>query len=232
MQAAQVVIATITLARTPAEEDLLRSSLLRLVSLGMPVIAADGGSPAAFTKYLASLRIKLVKSKRPGLVSQVEASIAASARTGRPFILYTEPDKKGFFEGPMLDFLRAVKPSRKMGVAMAARDARGFRTFPPAQRKSEQFINDVAADVFGSAGDYCYGPLIFPAGLAREVRGLSADLGWGWRFHLMRRAHEVGLKLAHVPLPVACPPDQRRESGKDRIYRYKQLRQNLQGTLS
>jgi hypothetical protein len=227
----EIVIATMTLARTPAEEKLLQSALTRLVSLGFPVVAVDGGSSAEFVSFLKEVRIKLATTKKRGLVPQVEASLATASKMGPSYILYTEPDKDLFFGGPILDFLRAVKPSKKLGVALAARDAKGFQTFPAAQRNSETFINNVAGELFGVEGDYCYGPLLFPATLAAEVKNLRVELGWGWRFHLMRRAHELGLRIIHVPLPVVCPKDQRAETPKDRIYRYRQLRQNLEGTV-
>lgn len=226
-----IVIATITLARTPSEEKLLRTSLTRLVSLGMPVLAVDGGSPGTFVSFLKEVRIKVVPIKTRGLVPQVEGSIGSAGKRGNRYILYTEPDKEQFFAGAIVDFIRSIKPSKRMGVALAARDPKAFRTFPSAQRKAESFINEVAAEVFGIAGDYCYGPLLFPSTLSAEIHNLPVDLGWGWRFHLFRRVHELGLEMQHISLPVSCPKEQQVESTKDRIYRYRQLRQNLEGTI-
>ena len=227
IEKSEIVVATMTLARTSAEGKLLRRSLTKLVSFGMPVVAVDGGSPPEFVHFLRGLGIQSPKAKKRGLVPQVEASIATAAKLRKKFIFYTEPDKEQFFSGPLLDFLREVKPAKRLGVALASRSARGFGTFPRAQRASETFINNVAGELFGVEGDYCYGPLLFQAELASEVNGLSVELGWGWRFHLMRRAHELGLNIEQVPVMAECPADQRKESAKDRKYRYRQLRQNL-----
>ena len=92
----EATIATITLARTVAEERGIIAALSALE--GRPVIAADGGSPPRFIAKLHKLGAQIVCPKGKGLVAQAKASLrAALDASDAPRILYTEPDKKPFF---------------------------------------------------------------------------------------------------------------------------------------
>lgn len=226
----QVGIATITLTRGALEEQLLRESLRRLAGLGMPVVAADGGSRAEFLEFLRNLGMRVVRPRKPGLIPQVQLSLATAARElRRPYLLYTEPDKVAFFGDPLLKFVGTVRAGKRFGMALAARDPWSFATFPEWQRFTETTINRIAADVTGQEADYCYGPLLFPASEAERIRQVPEDLGWGWRFFLLGQLSREKRKITALELRAPCPEDQRAEGKADRLYRTKQLRQNING---
>src|SRR3954469_12538048 len=134
MNAADVTVATMTWARTPAEADLLERSLHALTRLGARVIVADRGSDAAFLSRLQAHRgLETVVATRPGLVAQVQDSLARAARHETRFLFYTEPDKLLLFEQGLGDFLHRAPAGDDVGVVLAARSAGGFSAFPPVQ---------------------------------------------------------------------------------------------------
>jgi hypothetical protein len=231
MTRSDIAIATITLARDAAEEHALRASLAALVAHDIPVFVADGGSPESFVAELRSLaNTTLVEPAGRGLVRQVSASVGSAARSGATRILYTEPDKHVFFERHLSGFLATADAD--VGVTIAARAPDALATFPPMQRATESAINGVCAELVGRAADYCYGPFLLDAALARHVDILADDLGWGWRFAIFVAAHREGLRVEAIDGPFECPPDQRDETDRDRLYRLTQLEQNVRGVLA
>ena len=227
----QVALVTITLARTPQEERALIKSLQLLQTHRLPVIAADGGSSEHFVRILHKLGFTVIAPKKRGLVYQVQAALALALRNKQTTaILYTEPDKYPFFGAPFSKFLKSARASEKFGVAIAARDTKSFRTFPKGQQWTESFMNQAARLAFGGPlRDYCYGPLLLSRRAAEIALESPPNLGWGWRFWTMARAHLEHLNLQVIRLNVPCPKEQRCEdSPGDRLYRLKQLRQNLE----
>lgn len=232
MRTGEVVIATITLARSGGEEIVLERSFKELCALRLPVLVADGGSSERFTGKIKMLGSSVLSPKSNGLVPQVKASLGAALANwpGKRAVLYTEPDKYPFFRGALVEFVKSARPSASFGVAIAARDAKSFKTFPRGQQWAETFMNEAAGLTFGSRADYCYGPLLLSRRAAELALEAPEDLGWGWRFWLMGRAKRAGLKVNAVTMNLPCPKEQRGEDSKeDRLYRLKQLRQNLTG---
>jgi hypothetical protein len=227
----QVALVTITLARTQQEERTLIKSLKLLQTQRLPVIAADGGSSQRFVQSLHNLGFNVTTPRKPGLVYQVHAGLNQALRDQQTTaILYTEPDKYPFFGQPLSQFLKTVRTGNNFGVAIAARDTKSFRTFPKGQQWTESFMNQAARLAFGDPlRDYCYGPLLLSRRAAEIALDSPPDLGWGWRFWTMARAHSEHLNLQVVQLNVPCPKEQRREDARtDRLYRLKQLRQNVE----
>ena len=209
---------------------MLLRSLEKLSAAGRPLIIADGGSGKSFVKQLLNISSSIAVANEKGLVPQVKAGLAAALQQfqDKPFLLYTEPDKYPFFGGPLMKFVARVQKSPKLGVALAARDERSFRTFPEGQHWSETFMNGVAELSLGLKTDYCYGPLLLSRRAAELALDAPPDLGWGWRFYAMARAKQAGLQLKAETMHLPCPTEQRNEDRRaDRLYRVKQLRQNL-----
>lgn len=230
MKPSDVAIVTITLARSKEEEEALLRSLEKLASTGLPLVIADGGSGRQFVKQLPAFTNYVVVPDEKGLVPQIKSGIAATLRQfpDKRAILYTEPDKYLFFEGRLIEFITAVRDTKRFGVAVAARSGKSFRTFPQGQYKAESFMNEAFSWIVSTKGDYCYGPLLLARRAAEMALDAPNDLGWGWRFWTMRRAHSSGLRIVTVQQHLPCPTEQRGEdSPKDRIYRLKQLKQNL-----
>jgi hypothetical protein len=230
MKTADVVIATITLARTRTEEQTLLASLEKLAALGLPLVIADGGSTPRFRKALRNSAFCAVSPGEKGLVQQVKAALDTALRQfpDKPAILYTEPDKYPFFEKQLTPFIARARASEPFGVVAAARNAKSFGTFPAGQQRTESFMNEAFSWIIGRKGDYCYGPLLLSRRAAEIALDAPNDLGWGWRFWTMQKAHAAGLRVQTVELDVPCPKEQRGEDSiSDRMYRLKQLRQNL-----
>jgi hypothetical protein len=231
MKPSEIAVATITLARTAAEESALLQSLEKLSACGLPLVIADGGSSKRFVKRLLKFTASVVSPNEKGLVQQVKSGLAAALVQfpGKHAILYTEPDKYPFFEGCLLEFIAAIPRSKRLGVAAAARDPKSFRTFPRGQFTTESFMNEAFSWIVQQKGKYCYGPLLFSRRAAQLALNSPTDIGWGWRFWAMRRARAAGLRIVTVEQSLPCPKEQRSEdSSEDRLYRLQQLKQNLQ----
>lgn len=233
VNAEQVAVATITWARSPAEETVLRRSLERLATNGLPVAIADRGERPAFTAFLERLPgvVVSVPATR-GLVAQVQASLASAVTFDRPFTLYVEPDKELFFADAMADFVRRAPDARDIGVVLASRSDEAFTTFPPMQRYTEGIVNHLCAELLGPAGDYAYGPFLIARMLLPAIAALDPALGWGWRPAAFAAAQAAGLRLVHLTGDYTCPPDQRSEGDDERVHRLRQLSENIRGLIA
>lgn len=225
-----VAIATISWARNEQEEAVLRTSLEQLSAFGLPVYITDGGSSDSFLHFLRSLKqFNLYQAK--GLWQQAKNSITAAGNDGAGKILYTEPDKLDFFTHHLPLLLNAQKRRDAAGVLVASRSATGIATFPAFQQMTETAINRCCEEVIGKEMDYCYGPFLFPASLISYLDLVPPACGWGWRPFLFALAHRLGLPVDAYVGEFVCPPDQRTDDGAERIYRMKQLTQNIEGLV-
>lgn len=229
-----VSIATITWARDHQEEAMLRMSLARLSQLDIPVYITDGGSPQSFLAFLGSFpHFHLLEPAKQGLWLQTHSSLLAAYQGGRPFVFYTEPDKTDFFASALHDLLSNVSTPEQLGVWLASRSSAGLASFPAFQQMTETAINNCCAEIIGQPLDYVYGPFLLNRELIPYLQQVVPILGWGWRpftFHLAKR---LGYRLEASVGDFYCPLEQRQDSPAERIYRMRQLTQNVEGlTLS
>jgi hypothetical protein len=228
-----VVVATVTWARSDDEAECLLRSLDSLRRVGLHVVVADRGGHPQFLRRLASLHgLAVSVAPAPGLVAQVQDAMARAGTLGTRFILYTEPDKLLFFETGLRDFLARAPAGDDIGAVLAARSAESLGTFPRVQRYTERVFNILAAEQIGTSGDYCYGPFLMHHTLLAAVTGLPHHLGWGWRPATLVAARRRAHRIVHLEGDYDCPPDQRHENETERIYRIRQLSENLLGLAS
>ena len=225
-------IATITWARTPGEENLLRQALEQLSAFNIPVFVTDGGSNSSFIYFVKSLpNFTLVTAEGKGLWPQVQSSLQAAYHSGSTFILYTEPDKKNFFDQSLAGFIKDAAENDKTGIVLAGRSANAFETFPLFQRTSEATINFCCSEITGHPLDYTYGPFLLNRKLVPYLLQVKNDIGWGWRPYSFCIAHHLGYQLNELTGNFECPDDQRTDDAMERIYRMKQLSQSIDGIV-
>ncbi len=225
-------IATITLARDEKEADLLRTSLRQLAALQLPVHITDGGSEPAFLDYVRVVPQFILSDKEArGVWAQAKTSVLAAYETGSKFILYTEPDKLDFFKEYLPAMIETAQVEEKTGIILASRTLDGFATFPAFQRKTETTINQCCAEVIGKEVDYTYGPFLLNRELVPYLEHIKEEIGWGWRPFLFTLAHLSGYQVQTFEGPFSCPKDQRQDDEKERLYRMRQLVENIQGIL-
>jgi len=228
----EVAIATMTWVRTQKEEALLRRTLTSLARCGLPVAVADSGTSRDFLHFLErSPQFAVTVPVDTGLVAQIKASVGTAAATGSRFILYTEPDKEGFFERRLVDFLDAASDHADAGVIIASRSPESLLTFPRMQRYTEGVINHLCGELIGVPCDYSYGPFLLNTTLVPFVEALEPALGWGWRHFIFRMAHRQGHRVVPLIGDYPCPDDQRTEDAEERAHRVRQLSQNLLGLI-
>ena len=225
-------IATITWARDEAEEMLLRESLQQLAALEIPVFITDGGSRQEFLDFLQGYpHFNVFKADAKGLWAQAKSSLEQAHNSGSAFILYTEPDKYNFFKKLLTRMLDEVAVEESTGIIMAARSASGFSTFPAFQRMTETTINNCCAEVVGTTMDYTYGPFLLNSKLVPLMKQAKEDVGWGWRPYAFIIASRMSYKVEAYVDDFSCPPEQRVDHPSERIYRMRQLNQNIDGIL-
>lgn len=225
-------IATITWARDEGEEALLRESLQHLAKLEIPVFIADGGSNTGFLDFLHGFpHFVLSKEKRRGVFEQVKYSLSKAYQLGSAFIFYTEPDKKDFFQKGLSQMIDQVQADEQSGIIMASRSAAGFATFPAFQQMTETTINNCCKEITGIAVDYTYGPFILNRQLIPYLDLAQQDIGWGWRPYTFGVAHRLGYTIKAFTGDFTCPPLQQEDSHHERIYRMRQLSQNIEGLV-
>lgn len=226
----QLSVATITWARDEEEETLLRSALSQLALLQVAIFVTDGGSGESFVEFLHSLpNFTVVKPTGKGLWNQVKSSLDAAFNAGTTHVLYTEPDKLEFFKNRLSNFVTLAND--KMGIVLASRTDEAFASFPEFQQTTETSINFCCAEVTQKPYDYTYGPFIMHRKLIRFFKELPADIDWGWRPFAFCIAHKLGYDLQEIQDNNFCPEDQRQDTPKERIYRMKQLYQNIEGVV-
>lgn len=228
-----IAIATITLVREPHEAVRLRQSMTALARTGLPVFVCDGGSGDGFAGFLRALPgVTVVAPGARGLVGQVRAAMIAASNAKPDFVLYTESDKREFFEQHLPGFIAHAPLDANPGVVLAARSTAALDTFPPMQQYTEAAINKLCGDFLRVDGDYSFGPFLLRNDLVRHIDRTAADLGWGWRHFIFATAHRVKLPLTHITDDFLCPEDQRHEDEGERLHRVRQLAQNINGLLT
>lgn len=232
MDFSQLVIATITWARDEAEELLLRKALTQLAQLNIPVYITDGGSTASFIEFLSGFsNFTTLTTPGKGVWAQAKNSLLAASNSQKPFIFYTEPDKADFFQYALPSMPAAFTGDEQTGIVMASRSQESFSTFPAFQQMTETTINNCCTEVTGLKTDFTYGPFILNKNIVPYFDQIKEDIGWGWRPYAFNVAHRLGYTVQSVEGDYNCPIDQREDSAKERIYRMKQLQQNIQGIV-
>jgi hypothetical protein len=234
MDCSEVAVATMTWARDAAEERLLRESLPALAALGAPVFVADGGSGGPLLDFLRGLpHFRVLEAGTPGVWRQARTSIRAAAdEADAEFILYTEPDKRDFFRDGLREFVSDAPAARDVGVVMASRSAGSFATFPEFQRHTETAINRCCAEVLCVEADFTYGPFLLNHALVPHLGRAADSIGWGWRPYAFGTARRLGYRICQVERHLPCPPEQREDGGAERLYRIRQLGQNIEGLVA
>ncbi len=226
----RIAMATITWARSKEEEELLCKSLQHLAELPIDVFITDADSPSAFLAFLRSKpRFTVLQAK--GVWAQAKKSLQAAYQAGAQYVFYTEPDKADFFRHSLTGMLREVPQEEKRGILLASRSEAGFASFPSFQRMSEKAINNCCAEVIGKELDYTYGPFLLPAELIPYLEGVQEEIGWGWRPLCFGIAYRLGYPVKGFIRDFSCPPEQSRDTPSERLYRMRQLKENIQGLL-
>jgi hypothetical protein len=227
MKFSEVSIATMVWARNDEEEKILRASLKQLAALNLPVYITDGGSSENFLMFLKSFS-NFTVFEMQGLWPQAKKSIE-EAHKKSPFVFYSEPDKLDFFSERLEQMLQQSIANKNTGVILASRSAKSFASFPLFQQMTETTINNCCKEVIGKEMDYCYGPFLVNSKLISYLQSLEKDCGWGWRPFLFVLAHRLGFTVESYETDFYCPVDQRKDDADERIYRMKQLAQNING---
>jgi hypothetical protein len=219
-----------TVAPADGEAAVLAAAIEQLGHSGLPIFAADAGSIAAFTNRVRDLPQLELWLEGATLVQQIKACFRRVLAAGHRVVLYTEPDKKHFFESGIAAFLQQANGCHGGAVCIAARDEESFATFPPGQQSAERAFNSLAKDALGIGPDLLYGPLLFDLTLAAAyLDQVPDDLGWGWRTYVIARCVLAEKPVSSVVGSFPCPLEQRKESSRDRAYRLTQLQQNVEG---
>jgi hypothetical protein len=227
-----ISIATITLARDEEEEMLLKKSLQQLAQLQLPVFITEGGSRPGFVDFLTGFpNFILSKAAVRGVWEQAKNSLSEASRSGAEFIFYTEPDKFDFFSTKLEAMLQAVKANEKTGIIMASRSQAGFATFPDFQQMTETTINNCCAEIIDSNFDFTYGPFLLNKHLVPYLNLVKHDIGWGWRPYIFNIAKRLGFTVEEYEANLYCPHQQRQDTAAERVYRMRQLAQNIEGMV-
>jgi len=203
-----------------------------LVTLDVPIYCTDGGSRHDFIAFLKDLpNCTVLQTTGKGVWAQAKNSLLEGYQSGAEFILYTEPDKKEFFKRGLPEMLNNVLIDEETGIITASRSIEGLSSFPDFQQMTETTINNCCVEITGNKFDYTYGPFLMNRKLVPYLNLIQADIGWGWRPYTFGIAKRLGFKVEAFVGDFMCPEDQRGDDHKERIYRMKQLHQNIEGIV-
>ena len=132
MQVEDITVATITWVRNPEDERVLLEALRSLAALESQLFIADGGSSDEYFRDLQRLpNTRAFRAERPGIVAQTRESLKTALKDGTKFLLYTEPDKRHFFEVALREFINALTLRRRSALAFLRGRPRASRRFRP-----------------------------------------------------------------------------------------------------
>jgi hypothetical protein len=228
MNVTEISVATMTLAG-PDEGELLKGALRELDGRRLPTFVTDGGSDDDFLQFLQTLPNVTLETGARGVFRQAKLSLAAARKAGTPYILYTEPDKKWFFEKRLARFLKKAAKFDGIGIAFPSRTKKSLATFPKSQRLAEAATNKLCGHLLGKSADFFYGPMLIHRDLIPYLELAEEDLGWGWRPFLVGIAHRLGKPVRPIKMKLRCPKDQREDSQAEWLHRMNQLQQNVRG---
>ena len=227
-----IAIATMTWARDEQEERLLREAITHLAGEKIPTFVTDGGSKPDFVSFLRNFPgFQVFAADAPGVFPQSRQSLRAAADSGAGFVLYTEPDKKLFFDNKLREFIAGAPAGDHVGAVLASRSEESYATFPPFQRYTESVINRLCAEFVGEEADYTYGPFLINRALMGYLDLLEDNVGWGWRPFIFAAARRAGYSIVHSVNDFPCPPEQQEDNPAERIYRMRQLGQSINGLV-
>lgn len=228
----KIAVATMSWARDEREESLLRESLTLLARQNIPTFVSDGGSAEEFIEFLGRFgNFRTFHGGGNGLFPQIKHSLRAAVDSGADFILYTEPDKKLFFDGKLREFLSKAPSDENVGIVLAARSPESFSTFPDFQQYTETVINDLCYEIIARRFDYTYGPFLFNRQLAGCLELAGDRIGWGWRPFFFAMARRMGYEIVQLADDFPCPEEQREDDRAERLYRMSQLSQSIDGLI-
>ena len=127
--------------------------------------------------------------------------------------------------------LQEISVNSQSGIFLASRSVGGFATFPSFQKMTETTINNCCAEVIGKPLDFTYGPFLLNSNLVPYLDLVKEDVGWGWRPYTFIIASRLGYNVDAYVSDFFCPGDQRDDDPKERIYRMRQLEQNIRGIV-
>jgi hypothetical protein len=223
-------IATMTRARNQNEAELLYCALSSLARLGVRIFVTDDPtSVPEFTQAMKKLPNVRLQQGGHSLAQRIKWSLRRAMRHA-DFVIYTEPDKKDFFEKGIEALLHQAQGDEAV-LTIAARDESSLATFPDGQRWTESSFAELANRLLGPLPDLLYGPLAFQTRSVGElIEQAPEDVGWGWRTYVVARCALAKLKIASYSTYLPCPHQQSGEDGKnDRVYRLQQLIENIRG---
>lgn len=232
MDKIKLAVATITWARDAKEETLIRKSLLELSKLDIPAFITDGGSNADFLAYVRTFpKFTLLESKTNGVWPQIETSLKAAHNAGSDFIIYTESDKLDFISNGLPEMMDRISVDQQSGVVIAVRSLPGFHSYPSFQQMTETTINNCCTEVTGVDTDYTYGPFVMNSKIVPYLQELKEHIGWGWRPYVFVIASRLKYKVEAFVGEYFCPVDQRDDDAAERVYRMKQLYENIEAIV-
>jgi hypothetical protein len=85
--------------------------------------------------------------------------------------------------------------------------------------------------MIGDGFDYTYGPFLLNQKLVAYLDKINEDIGWGWRPFVFTMAKRLELNVKAYAGDFSCPADQRDDDQKERVYRMRQLEQNIRGIV-
>jgi hypothetical protein len=227
-----IAIATMTWARDENEELLLRDALTGLSKLNLPVFITDGGSGDDFINFIKGFpNFTVLSATDKGVWPQVLTSLKAAHNSGARFIMYTEPDKRDFFKTGLPGMLNKLVTDEKSGIVLAVRSVAGFKSYPTFQQMTETTINNCCAEIIGIKTDYTYGPFLLNSKMVPYLHKLRPSIGWGWRPYACIMASRLGYNVDSFKGAFFCPVDQRDDNVSERVYRMRQLAENIEAVV-
>src|SRR3989338_9282464 len=133
-----VVIATVSWARTRAEQKIILATLKKLSLLNMPIVLADEARSefpiAPFVKNIGNVYIV----RGYGMDQRIKKSLLKASSNGK-FICFLESDKLEFAHKHIFRFINAFLKNPK-GVWFPSRTSKSFHRYSSYQQNMEQFL--------------------------------------------------------------------------------------------
>lgn len=203
----KIAIATLTLARTKLERDIIFKTQAALSQLGYPLVIADHfNSPFSLVKKLKQLdNVSVIAGV--DFNSRVRKSFLKAAQLA-DCILWLESDKLEFAKLYVQDFINYWLKN-PAGILVPARTKASFSKYPKYQQKMEKFLWYSAAQLLNTrVVDLTYGPMIFPSMLVKYLLKSQSPIDFGYHYSFLTAVNcRLGQPLKAISYKITPPQD-------------------------
>lgn len=202
----KIAITTTSWIRSNEENEIVLQTIKHLSLLNLPMVIVDRDSPVDSKDKIKKMPNVSFFETNQGLQTQLIQSFKETAKLADN-LLYLHTDKLDFVKNYASDMIEKYLNLPTKGILIASRDEKSWDSYPPYQKKQEEYLNFFLGDYVGFRNDYIVGIFILPGFLVKYLDNIKGNIGWGIESYLYVIAKRLGLHFDFYPCTLSFPKD-------------------------